>query len=147
MICELKIPNREVEYLYEDIIRSWFNTSIQSRHHRMMLEALTSGNTETFADIFSDFVEKTFSMFDTGEGEPEKVYHAFVPGLLVSQQDTYEVKSNRETGYGRYDVMLIPKTPAKESSLSSKKYAKAKRWSRRPMPLCGKLKLNGTQTI
>ncbi|MDF2670734.1 MAG: Protein of unknown function (DUF1703)/Predicted AAA-ATPase [Paenibacillus sp.] len=106
---EMKIPNREVAYLYEDIIRGWFQTSIHSEQQRVMLEALVSGDVETFEQIFRDFVTHTFSMFDPAGTEPEKVYHAFVLGLLVSLRDRYEVKSNRESGYGRYDVMLIPR--------------------------------------
>lgn len=51
------------------------------------------------------------SLFDVGTEEPEKIYHAFVLGMLIGLKDKYEVKSNRESGYGRYDVMLIPKNP------------------------------------
>ena len=55
----------------------------------------------------------TFSYFDTGKNpsgtsEPEKFYHGFVLGLIVELSDSYEVKSNRESGFGRYDVMIIP---------------------------------------
>lgn len=107
--CDLLIPNREVAVLYRQMVLSWFETSIHGKRHRMMLEAMLQGDIGTFEDIFADFVWKTFSMFDTGGDEPEKVYHAFVLGLLVSLDDTYEVKSNRESGYGRYDVMLFPK--------------------------------------
>lgn len=106
---ELAVPNREVAYLFEDIIRDWFRNSLHSELYRMMLEALIEGETKTFESIFRDFVEQTFSLFDTGGREPDKVYHAFVLGLLVSLRDRYEVKSNRESGYGRYDVMLIPR--------------------------------------
>ncbi|MDF2719281.1 MAG: family ATPase [Paenibacillus sp.] len=109
LIGELQIPNREVTYLFESIIRGWFDASIPGEQHRMMLEALVCGDIETFGHIFGDFVRKTFSLFDTGGEEPEKVYHAFVLGLLVGLRDSYEVKSNRESGYGRYDVMMIPR--------------------------------------
>lgn len=106
---ELRIPNREVAYLYRTIIQDWFERSIQSERHRMMLQALTEGDVDTFEPIFGDFVRKTFSQFDPAGDEPEKVYHAFVLGLLIGLEDRYEVKSNRESGYGRYDVMLIPR--------------------------------------
>ena len=56
-----------------------------------------------------DLVAGVMSFHDTAEEEPEKVYHAFVLGLLVNLSDRYQVRSNRESGYGRYDVMLIPK--------------------------------------
>lgn len=107
--CRLQIPNREVKYLYREIISGWFGQSIYQDKLRKMLKGLTGGDIETFEVIFREFVVKSFSFFDTTREEPEKVYHAFVLGLLVSLHETYEVKSNRESGYGRYDVMLIPK--------------------------------------
>jgi hypothetical protein len=107
--CRLQIPNQEVKYLYREIISGWFQQSIYHDKLQKMLKALTSADIETFEAIFREFVAKSFSFFDTSREEPEKVYHAFVLGLLVSLRDDYEVKSNRESGYGRYDVMLIPK--------------------------------------
>ena len=59
-------------------------------------------------------LKNSFSYFDVSDGEhPERVYHAFILGLLVNLQATHEVTSNRESGYGLYDVMIIPKNPAK----------------------------------
>jgi hypothetical protein len=117
LYCELMIPNLEVEYLYEEIILSWFKQSIHYDKLNMMLQGLINGDIETFGYIFREFVAKTFSYFDTSHEEPERVYHAFVLGLLVSLHDTYEVKSNRESGYGRYDVMLIPQDNTKKGIL------------------------------
>jgi hypothetical protein len=111
--CNLKVPNNEVKYLYREIITGWFKENISNDHLRLMLKCLTTGEIKTFGKIFREFVAKTFSYFDTGGKEPEKVYHAFVLGLLVNLNNEYEVKSNRESGYGRYDVMLIPKDAAK----------------------------------
>ena len=108
---ELKIPNAEVQYLFEEIILGWFRQGLYGNQLNMMLKGLTTGDLELFESIFRDFIEKTFSYFDASGKEPEKVYHAFVLGLLVSLQETYEVKSNQESGYGRYDVMLIPRDP------------------------------------
>ncbi|MDP4144943.1 MAG: AAA family ATPase [Bacillota bacterium] len=104
----LRIPNLEVEYLYEEIILSWFSDNISNDNFNFMLTALTKGDIETFEDILSDYVIKSFSYFDVGD-ESEKFYHAFVLGILVALSNEYEVKSNRESGYGRYDIMLIPK--------------------------------------
>lgn len=110
LVGELQIPNREVAFLFESVIRSWFEAGVPGDQYRALLKALVDGDMETFGYLFDDFVRKTFSLFDTGGEEPEKVYHAFVLGLLVGLRDSYEVKSNRESGYGRYDVMLIPRT-------------------------------------
>lgn len=108
LICELKIPNREVFYLFEDIVINWFRANMKSRDIELLLNSLISGDIATFEEIFKDLVRTTFSYFDVGGKNPEKFYHAFVLGLLVHLKDTYHVKSNRESGYGRYDVMLIP---------------------------------------
>lgn len=62
----------------------------------------------------------TFSYFDTGRGpsgaEPERFYHGFVLGLLVELQDRYIITSNRESGFGRYDVMIEPKDASKDEA-------------------------------
>ena len=102
------IPNDEVAYFYEAIVTSWFDEQIGEKHYNQMLQALTTGNMVTFKDQFSHFVLTSFSYFDVSGKQPEKFYHAFVLGMLVSLINRYEVKSNRESGYGRYDVMLIP---------------------------------------
>ncbi|SDC17196.1 PD-(D/E)XK nuclease superfamily protein [Paenibacillus sp. UNCCL117] len=116
---ELMIPNKEVEVLYKQIISGWFETGLTERSHQQMLNALVGGDMMTFESIFRDFVTHAFSLFDTGGGEPEKVYHAFVLGLLVSLRDSYEVKSNRESGYGRYVVMLIPRSPRRQDRVQN----------------------------
>ena len=108
---KLIIPNKEVAYLYRQIILGWFNQSIHNDNYQMMLKSLVTGDLDLFEVIFRDFVMKSFSYFDTAQEQSEKVYHAFVLGLLLGLSDAYEVKSNRESGYGRYDVMLIPKDP------------------------------------
>jgi hypothetical protein len=113
LYCELKIPNLEVEFLYEEIILGWFKESIHNDNLCLMLTSLTTGDIKTFGKILKEFVVKTFSYFDTGGKEPEKVYHAFVLGLLVNLGNDYEIKSNRESGYGRYDIMLIPEDTGK----------------------------------
>jgi hypothetical protein len=107
--CSLKIPNLEVKYLYEEIILSWFNDNISSEKLNIMLKALVNGDIKIFGKILKEFVLSSVSYFDTGGGESEKVYHALVLGMLVGLGEEYQVKSNGESGYGRYDVMIIPK--------------------------------------
>ena len=77
-----------------------------------MLKALLEGDIDVFEEIFSDYVMKAMSFFDTA-GEAEKVYHAFVMGLFLWLGPGYQVKSNRESGYGRYDIMIIPEDKGK----------------------------------
>jgi hypothetical protein len=73
----------------------------------LMLKALLIGDIDIFEEIFSGFVTTAMSFFDMA-ADPEKVYHAFVMGLLLWLDPQYQVKSNRESGYGRYDIMIIP---------------------------------------
>ncbi len=107
--CRLRIPNREVSELYQKIILDWFKTGIHENNYHLLLSSLTKGDIDTFSQLFQEFMISSVSVFDVPLEESEKIYHAFVLGMLVGLKDRYEVKSNRESGYGRYDVMLIPK--------------------------------------
>ena len=113
LYCDLDIPNKEVRYIYEEIILNWFEDKISSQNLKLMLKSLTTGDIETFTIIFKEFVINSMSSFDVGGQEPEKVYHAFVLGLLLNLRDSYKIRSNRESGYGRYDVMIIPEDKSK----------------------------------
>jgi hypothetical protein len=106
---KLRIPNAEVKQVYQSMILGWFETTIHELKYKSMLQSLVTGDIKTFSSIFQEFLLVSFSSFDIPVGESEKIYHAFVLGMLVGLKDRYEVKSNRESGHGRYDVMLIPK--------------------------------------
>ncbi len=107
--CRLRIPNIEVGELYKSMIFQWFENSIHESQYHMLLNSLVKGDIETFSKIFQAFLISSVSIFDVSSDEPERIYHAFVLGMLIGLRERYEVKSNRESGYGRYDVMLIPK--------------------------------------
>jgi hypothetical protein len=107
--CELKIPNKEVLIFYNNLIEKWFKESMTSQKYDLMLKTLVIGDIEIFAGLFKEFVINNISYFDVSGKEPERVYHAFVLGMLISLSKNYKVKSNKESGYGRYDVMIIPK--------------------------------------
>jgi hypothetical protein len=122
--CELKIPNKEVLIFYKILIEKWFKETLNNQKYNIMLKALITKDLEVFEEIFTDFVMKNMSYFDVSGKEPEKVYHAFVLGMIVSLADKYEVKSNKESGYGRYahlkkcdsttrNLMLIPRDISK----------------------------------
>ena len=98
--CRLKIPNKEVRFVYNEIIQFWVNKGLQATDYRLMMKSLTEGDIETFGKIFRDVVKKSFSYFDVGGDEPEKFYHAFVLGMMVYLAGEYQLKSNRESGYG-----------------------------------------------
>ena len=109
----LSIPNREVRSLYKNIIENWFLDTITKNNYDIMINSLISGDIKIFGKLLKQFVLKSISYFDVGGYEGEKVYHAFVLGMLISLNDSHEVLSNRESGYGRYDVMIIPKDISK----------------------------------
>jgi len=107
----LSIPNEEVKATYTRIIDRYFSTKIENEKLEVMLKALIAGDIKLFEKMLKMVVLAVFSYHDFGN-EPEKVYHALVAGLLIWISNTHEVKSNRESGYGRYDIMIIPKDSA-----------------------------------
>ncbi len=109
IICQLLIPNEEVRYIYEGIISGWVEESFESGKLKAMLKGLTDGNVELFSRLLNEFVITTLSFFDTKGKNPEAVYQAFILGALLNLSKNYEVSSNRELGYGRYDVLVLPK--------------------------------------
>jgi len=109
-ICNLAIPNRELKIVYTDFVKEVFRSSLTQNKINALLKALVQGDSSLFARLLQDFITKSMSMFDFSSDEPEKSYHLFILGLLVYLSDTHELKSNRESGYGRYDIMIIPRT-------------------------------------
>lgn len=108
-ICTLILPNKEIKILYQKQIEEIFEQSLSVIKIHALFEALIDGNVPRITEFLQDFVISSMSVFDIPDTEPEKSYHLFVLGLLVTLRESYEIKSNRESGYGRYDIMLIPK--------------------------------------
>ncbi len=108
-IGDLTIPNQEIHGIYDDLLQEILRQPLQITSVRVLLRALQEGDGVVFEKIVREYLQNSISMFDLPNNEPEKSYHLFVLGLLVTLSDTYEVLSNRESGYGRYDIMLIPK--------------------------------------
>ena len=108
-IYKVKIPNYEIKFLFQNIIREWFNDKVIGNNLNTILKDLITLNLEEFEEKFKQLVIEMFSFMDVGENTAENFYHAFVLGMLVGLKDSYYVKSNRESGFGRYDIMLEPK--------------------------------------
>ena len=107
----LKITNLETRSMFADMFAGWFQSSISS--YNDFISALIQGNLKQMNIYMNEVALETFSSFDTGKRisprtQPEHFYHGFVLGLLVELREEYQLKSNRESGFGRYDVMLIP---------------------------------------
>lgn len=102
------------------MFRGWFDVS-NSVYNRFV-NALLGGNVREMNAYMNEVALATFSNFDSGthpssKSQPERFYHGFMLGLLVELRDRYQVKSNRESGYGRYDVMLIPRNVAENAMI------------------------------
>jgi hypothetical protein len=110
----LRLPNVEVRSFYETVVLGWLEDNLRIDLYQDMLRMLTSGDIKSFTTYFKDIVYHSLSWFDVQKSEPERFYHALVLGMLVSLRERYIVDSNRESGYGRYDVLLIPRNPEQE---------------------------------
>ena len=111
VMYELAITNYEVKRMFRSLVRDWFKTA--KADYSDFIEALLAGNLKAMNAYMNRVALQTFSFFDTGKGplgdEPERFYHGFVLGLLVELSGRYIITSNRESSFGRYDVMLEPK--------------------------------------
>ena len=107
-LYKVKMPNKEIELLFEDIIDDWFRDKVIGNDLNSILKDLVNLNLEEFEEKFKILVKQMFSYMDVGVNTAENFYHAFVLGMLVGLKDTYYVNSNRESGMGRYDIMLEP---------------------------------------
>ena len=107
-IYKVALPNYEIKNLFEGIIRDWFSNKVIGNDLRSILNDLVTLNMHEFERKFIVLVRQMFSFMDVGENTAENFYHAFVLGMLVGLKDTYYVNSNRESGFGRYDIMLEP---------------------------------------
>jgi len=107
----LRVPNREVSTVYRYIFQSWLRRalSVQSDAPQRLARALLSGDVDTFRALLSRLVLEALSFYDVGGRRPEAVYQAFIVGLLVQLEATHEVRSNRESGMGRYDILVRPR--------------------------------------
>lgn len=109
--CDLSITNKETRYAFVKMINGWFNKNLQ--RHGKFIKYLLSNDLQGMNHYMNEIAMASFSYFDVGGTETsrgsERFYHGFVLGLLVELEDEYELRSNRESGFGRYDVMLIPK--------------------------------------
>jgi len=105
----LKIPNYEIKFVFKNIILKWLNVDVQIRKSLLIetTKYLTNNEIAKFEKGFRSIIGDTFSYFDV-KSEPEYVYQSYVLGLLAIVGDDYIIKSNRESGEGRYDILMIP---------------------------------------
>ena len=107
----LSLTNHEVDVMFRRMIDGWFKK--YTPNYNAFVKALLADDVRAMNHYINRIALETFSFFDTGKGpsasaEPERFYHVFVLGLMVDLQDKYHITSNRESGFGRYDIMLEP---------------------------------------
>lgn len=116
-VYELAITNMEVRRMFRGMVQGWFK-SIKTEYNSF-IEALLKGDLDTMNSYMNRIVLQTFSYFDTANDllgeQPERFYHGFVLGLIVELDEEYIISSNRESGFGRYDVALEPKDKTKNA--------------------------------
>ena len=115
----LTLTNLEVKLMFDGMIRDWFSAA--DADYNEFISALLQDDIEAMNAYMNRVALQTFSYFDTGKNpageEPERFYHGFVLGLIVDMQGRYIITSNRESGFGRYDVMLEPKNPNEDDAI------------------------------
>ena len=108
---KLTLTNREVRCMFYNMVRGWF--ARVGGDYNDFVKALLTGDLEAMNGYMERVARQTFSYFDTGKSpsqeEPERFYHGFVLGLIAELTRDYVITSNRESGFGRYDVMIEPK--------------------------------------
>ena len=109
----LTLTNREVWFMLQRMVKDWFGRYDVPTYYNEFINALLHDNVRRMNTFMNKVALNTFSYFDTGNKpseatHPERFYHGFVLGMIVNLSDKYKVTSNRESGYGRYDVMIEP---------------------------------------
>ncbi|MDY5664719.1 MAG: AAA family ATPase [Blautia sp.] len=116
---ELMLTNYEVTRMFGSMVRGWFNEAKED--YNDFISAMLHDDLEEMNAYMNRVALGTFSYFDTGknpgEEEPERFYHGFVLGLMVDLQKRYIITSNRESDFGRYDVILEPKKPDMDDAI------------------------------
>lgn len=111
---KLAIPNIEVKIVYEDLFRLWLEKADpHSGYIDALVSGLLKGDARTVQETLEHVLLAAMSYFDAGGDQPEKLYHGLMLGLLVHLEKQYDIRSNRESDFGRADMLMIPKTPGK----------------------------------
>ena len=129
-LYDLQLTNGEVQRMFITMINGWFTPA--KRQYNEFVKALLSQDLDTMNELMNHISCEIFTYFDTGrrvskEAQPERFYHGLVLGLLIELQQEYILTSNRESGYGRYDVMLEPRDKSKAAYILEFKVHKPKR--------------------
>lgn len=115
---DLALTNKEVRIMFENMIQDWF---AGNDDYNDFIRALLLDDVKAMNNYMNRVTTEMFSSFDTGkrpsDKQPERFYHGFVLGLMAEFADQYVITSNRESGFGRYDIMLEPRNAEYDAML------------------------------
>ncbi len=118
-VYRLALTNEEVRKMFYRMVSDWFGEA--EGDYNDFIEAMLADDLDAMNEYMESVTLQIFSNFDTGKkvgkSEPERFYHGFVLGLMVDMSEKYIVKSNRESGFGRYDIMIYPKDSSKNENV------------------------------
>ena len=112
-VYTLSLTNMEVASMFEDMVKGWFGGSTETAYNNF-IKALLINDVDAMNEFMNKIALHSFSSFDiaknvSDDDAPERFYHGFVLGLMVELDGRFQITSNRESGFGRYDIMLVPK--------------------------------------
>jgi len=122
----LALPNEEIALLYEKLIAEAINKTLISGQLIELFTAFMTGDCYQLTILLQEFIVYSCSFYDFPDDDPERSVHMLVLGLLAGISDRYIIRSNRESGHGRYDIMLMPRTPENPGVIIEFKKAKDK---------------------
>ena len=111
-VYTVRIPNKEIEEFFKDVVGVWLKETVGFSGDELYFaleEMLSGGKVERFKELLDKFIKNSLSYYDFGFEEPERVYKAFLLGMLSIALNGYEVESEMESGYGRLDVVVYPR--------------------------------------
>lgn len=116
----LALTNLEVRKMFTKMVKGWFEGGDTKVYYNEFINSMLNDNIRKMNTFMNKVALNTFSSFDSGnhpsgETQPERFYHGFVLGMVVNLADRYKIRSNRESGYGRYDVMIEPLDKTKKA--------------------------------
>jgi len=119
-VYTLRLTNMEVESIFGDMVRKWFAGSTEAAYNGFV-KALLLNDLDAMNEFINETAVQSFSNFDiaksaSSKDAPERFYHGFVLGLMAELSGRFEITSNRESGFGRYDIMLMPADRKKDSA-------------------------------
>ena len=119
-VYTLMLTNFEVKRMFRNMVKGWFGGSAETAYNNFV-KALLLNDVDAMNEFMNKVALHSFSSFDTAKNvsdddAPERFYHGFVLGLMVELGDRFRITSNRESGFGRYDVMLVPTDQDKDNA-------------------------------